>query len=368
MNESTMDTSGMSPSEPGNARPRPRMRRHAAQAPAELYEQYMADVDTAPPAAASLPAGPLVVAEVPAAQPDAGDEVSEELETEYEHETVEDVVAAMNAQDDDDLDYEPGEFESAYAAAVVIAPAQQGALDAESEANERAGAEPIAAAVALPVQGRAADAADAAPDGWIDAEADAPRSRRGVWTKVQFGLAALSATPLLFIGGLGGWPWQEEKVAVAGESPLPANYPVSVELTRLGINAPTDALGVDPLTKVLQPPAIGRAGWYEAGPEPGELGRAVMLGRRSPDGVDVFAKLDQVRSGDRIIVRTVDGSELTFLVTEVRTFDADEVPIARIYGGSQRSAQLRLISSAGEFVAGKGGYQRNVVVFANFKN
>ena len=44
-------------------------------------------------------------------------------------------------------------------------------------------------------------------------------------------------------------------------------------------------------TGELVPPAYGVAGWYRAGPEPGELGRSVIAGHvDSRDGPDVFAR------------------------------------------------------------------------------
>lgn len=197
------------------------------------------------------------------------------------------------------------------------------------------------------------------------AEAGGKESPRRPWTKFQFALAALSATPLLFVGGLGGWPWEGEPASA--EIPLPAgqqHYPVSVSLDRLGIEAPTDALAIDPATQTPQVPDFGRAGWYEAGPEPGELGRAVMFGRRAADGVDVFARLADARVSDRIVVRTVAGTDLTFVVRSVEQFRVADFPVSRVYGGPVQEAQLRLISSAGAYDAEKG-FPRNVVVFAD---
>lgn len=204
-------------------------------------------------------------------------------------------------------------------------------------------------------------------DDRIDDDGDGEESpRRRTFTKFQFALAALSATPVLFIGGLGGWPWDSEpatanNAVVAGQE----HYPASVQLARLGINTKLDALNIDPVTSVLQVPDFGRAGWYEGGAEPGELGRAVILGRRSPSGEDVFAKLVQVRAGDKIVVTTVAGKALTFVVQSVEQFRVGDVPETRVYGGGKKQAQLRLITSAGTYNQSQGGFPRNVVVFAD---
>jgi hypothetical protein len=188
------------------------------------------------------------------------------------------------------------------------------------------------------------------------------------FTRLQLALAALSATPVLFIGGLGGWPWDNEP-AVANNTVAAGHehYPTSVQLARLGISTDLDALNIDPLTNVLQVPALGRASWIESGAEPGELGRAVVLGRRSQSGEDVFAKLTKARAGDKIVVTTVEGKTLTFVVQSVEQFKAGEVPEARVYGGGKKQAQLRLITSTGTYDQSKGGFPRNVVVFADLQ-
>ncbi len=195
-------------------------------------------------------------------------------------------------------------------------------------------------------------------------EHDAARKR--TFTRLQFALAALSATPVLFIGGLGGWPWEKDAASanpeiVAGQ----AHYPVSVQLARLGIDTELDALNLDPTTDLLQIPDLGRAGWIESGPEPGEMGRSVILGRRSTDGADVFAKLTKARSGDKIVVTTEGGKALTFVVRSVEEFRAGAVPEARVYGGDKKSAQLRMVTSTGAYNQASGGFPRNVVVFAD---
>ncbi|MBA3743875.1 class F sortase [Sporichthya sp.] len=209
-----------------------------------------------------------------------------------------------------------------------------------------------------------ADSTTDSSTGNADELEDAPRSRS--FTKLQFALAALSATPVLFIGGLGGWPWDNEPAAanntvVAGHE----HYPASVQLARLGISTELDALNLNPATNILEVPALGRAGWIESGAEPGVLGRAVILGRRSQSGEDVFAKLVKARAGDKIVVTTLEGKTLNFVVQSVEQFQAGEVPETRVYGGGKQQAQLRLITSTGTYNQAKGGFPRNVVVFAD---
>lgn len=185
--------------------------------------------------------------------------------------------------------------------------------------------------------------------------------RKRVWTKVQFGLAALSATPLLFIGGLGGWPWEDDAASakstvVAGQE----GYPVAVQIERIGLDAAITALRL-----ATQPPALGGAGWDLTSPEPGDAGRTVIAGRRVLSGPDAFGRLDDTKVGDRIVVTNAIGEKLQYVVRSVERFQVGQVPEGRIYGGPQKEAQLRLISSSGAYKANKGGFQQNIVVFAD---
>ena len=180
-------------------------------------------------------------------------------------------------------------------------------------------------------------------------------------------LAALAALPVLLIGGWGGGgpatPAQDAPV----ETVLAAQEgdPVRVRMPRLKIDAGMQVLEIDRVTSELAPPDYGTAGWYKAGPEPGEPGRAVVAGHRdSAKGPDVFHPLQKARKGDKIVVDTAEGEKVTFVVTGVELHRRDAFPTDRVYGGPRKAAELRLITCGGKYVKSKGGYQSNVIVFA----
>lgn len=152
-----------------------------------------------------------------------------------------------------------------------------------------------------------------------------------------------------------------DRVAALAEAPRP----VRVRVPALRIDAAMQPLLRDG-TGVLVPPEYGRAGWYEAGPEPGELGRAVIAGHvDSRTGPDVFVNLRRASAGDRVLVDLADGSTLTFVVDSVGLYAKDEFPTARVYGGTHRRAEVRLITCGGPYLRSQGGYQDNVVVFGH---
>ncbi|MBA3744585.1 class F sortase [Sporichthya sp.] len=149
-------------------------------------------------------------------------------------------------------------------------------------------------------------------------------------------------------------------------SPLSvAPRPLRVRIPALRIDAALDPLQLD-ADDVLVPPPYGRAGWYEAGPEPGERGRAVIAGHvDSATGLDVFSALGRARAGDRIVIGAAGGSTLTFVVDSVGVYPRSAFPTDRVYGGPKRRAEIRLITCGGRYDRTQGGYQSNVIVFGH---
>ncbi|WP_158564168.1 sortase domain-containing protein [Jiangella anatolica] len=140
--------------------------------------------------------------------------------------------------------------------------------------------------------------------------------------------------------------------------------PVGVAVPAAGIDTNVVPIAVDP-GNVLVPPPYGDAGWWKAGPEPGENGAAVIAGHLdSSDGPDVFYRLGEVAAGDEIVVTRADGGTSAFVVVEVGQYSQDDFPTDAVYGGPDDRPLLRLITCGGEYDRGLGRYRDNVVVFA----
>ena len=201
-----------------------------------------------------------------------------------------------------------------------------------------------------------------------DGSEDGPEPGPGRWYRRPRNIvAALAALPVLLIGGWPGGSSEPPKDLPADTivSAVQIADPVRVRMPRLKIDAGLEVLRIDEKTAELQPPDYGSAGWYKAGPEPGEPGRAVIAGHlNSVKGPDVFWPLKKSRAGDRIVIDTVDGKKLDFVVTAVELHRRDAFPTSRVYGGPRKDAELRLITCGGEYVKSAGGYQSNVIVFA----
>lgn len=144
--------------------------------------------------------------------------------------------------------------------------------------------------------------------------------------------------------------------------------PVGLEVPALGIK--TRLIGLRKTREgALQVPADPqRAGWYSEGPAPGDRGSAVIAGHvDSYRGPGIFAKLGSLKKGDKVVIRRVDGSRLTYVVRAVETYSKRHFPTARVYG-PDGTVGLRLITCGGEFDQGAKTYLSNTVVYANLLN
>ncbi|MFF0201433.1 class F sortase [Streptomyces sp. NPDC005017] len=154
-----------------------------------------------------------------------------------------------------------------------------------------------------------------------------------------------------------------------GRSPaVPAQVagPRTLTLARLGVTAPIDPVAVSDDGQVEVPDDPRRVGWYRFSPPPGsKQGSAVLVGHVDSDGrgLGVLVALNDVRSGDQVLVERADGSTVEYRVTARRAIDKSALAGS---GAFQREgpAVLTLITCTGAYLPAAGGYQQNLVVTA----
>jgi len=153
--------------------------------------------------------------------------------------------------------------------------------------------------------------------------------------------------------------------AALGPSRAPgAVAPVALTVPAAGVGSEVDPVGLDPRGEIEPPPRWLVPGWYSGGPAPGESGPAVIFGHvDSPDGPAVFARLGEVRRGDRVEIARADGSTAVFTVDRSLSVPQQGFPTAEVYGPTP-DAQLRLITCDGDYDRAAGRYRHNLVVFA----
>lgn len=151
---------------------------------------------------------------------------------------------------------------------------------------------------------------------------------------------------------------------VAPVAATTVSAPVAVRIPTLDVTSPLIRLGTDAAGVLVPPDAADVAGWYAAGPAPGEIGPAVVAGHvDSRSGPGVFLDLAELRPGDTVEIDRADGTVLEFVVRSVGTVAKDAFPSATVYGPAP-VPELRLITCGGEFDTRTGHYRANVIVHA----
>lgn len=111
------------------------------------------------------------------------------------------------------------------------------------------------------------------------------------------------------------------------------------------------------------PSGFADAGWWQAGPEPGAPGVAVVAGHLdSYKGPAVFYRLGSLHAGDLVTVERADGTSASFTVTQLERYRKGALP-ASIFTGTTEPA-LRLITCGGTFDKQHKSYRDNIIVYA----
>jgi hypothetical protein len=141
-----------------------------------------------------------------------------------------------------------------------------------------------------------------------------------------------------------------------------AGMPQRLAIPELHVNADIEPVGAT--ADGIEVPAIGRAGWFESGPRPGDPGRAVIIGHI--DGATapgVFEHVPDIRSGAEIDVIDDEDGVHRYAVTGKTQVPKSHFPASAVYGASERPV-LVLVTCGGTYDEGVG-YSDNVIVFAS---
>lgn len=164
--------------------------------------------------------------------------------------------------------------------------------------------------------------------------------------------------------GTAGVPIAQPPAAVAERAAEQAADPVRIRIPTIGVDASVDPLLVDENGVLPPPDTFEGTGWWQEGPEPGEVGPAVIAGHvDSFEGPAVFNRLDQLDDGDEIFVERADGTTATFEAQRTEQHDKDDFPTDAVYGDTP-DAQLRLITCGGQFEEADRRYRDNIIVYA----
>jgi sortase A len=146
---------------------------------------------------------------------------------------------------------------------------------------------------------------------------------------------------------------------------MPGELPERLRIPSLGISAFVRQVGVNAQGNMATPGNFTDVGWYKYGAVPGFMGSAVIDGHvdnaLSLDGV--FKHLGELKAGDDIYIDTASSTQLHFVVQEVASYLAEDVPLERVFTAKD-AAGLNLITCDGTWVQGIKEYDHRLVVYA----
>ena len=149
------------------------------------------------------------------------------------------------------------------------------------------------------------------------------------------------------------------RAATEGELPRQLRIPA------LGVDAFVRHVGLNAEGNMATPGNFTDVGWYKYGGVPGLRGSAVMDGHvdnaLALDGV--FKHLGDLKVGDEIYVETASSTNLRFVVAEVTSYAAKDVPLERVFNAKD-AAHLNLITCTGEWSRDSNEYAERLVVYA----
>jgi sortase (surface protein transpeptidase) len=146
--------------------------------------------------------------------------------------------------------------------------------------------------------------------------------------------------------------------------PLAPSPPVRLEIPAIGVSSPLVRLGLNPDGTMQVPGDFQVAGLFTGGPQPGQLGPAVIAGHvDSRTGPAVFYRLRDLRPGDQIRVVRADRLVVRFQVEPLASYPKRSLPDEAMYGATTAPA-LRLITCAGTFDRAWRSHRDNLVVSA----
>jgi hypothetical protein len=140
--------------------------------------------------------------------------------------------------------------------------------------------------------------------------------------------------------------------------------PTRIDIAAIGVTSDLVRLGLRTDGTMEVPRDFARAGWFTNGPRPGENGPAVIAGHvDSMTGPAAFYRLKDVQPGTDIAVTRADGTNITFRVARVETYEKQAFPTTAVFGPTP-DAELRLVTCGGDFDWSKRSYKANIVVYA----
>lgn len=149
---------------------------------------------------------------------------------------------------------------------------------------------------------------------------------------------------------------------------IPEMPQAHLKIPKIGVNTVIKEMGVTSDGAMAVPGNRVDVGWFSLGTRPGQVGSAVIGGHNRFDGDGaVFADLNQLERGDVLSVVDAKGVSTSFVVRDMRTYDATDTNTGIFE--SESGAHLNLITCSGVWdPVTKTSTQRLVIFTDVYKN
>lgn len=141
--------------------------------------------------------------------------------------------------------------------------------------------------------------------------------------------------------------------------------PTRLKIPSIKVDASIEYVSVNSKGEMDIPKLPGNTAWFELGPRPGEVGSAAIAGHLNwyNGATGVFANLNKLQIGDKILIQDDKGNKISFVVRKVRTYEPSE-DASDVFISNDGKAYLNLITCDGVWDKRAKEYSKRLVVFA----
>ncbi len=144
--------------------------------------------------------------------------------------------------------------------------------------------------------------------------------------------------------------------------------PNLIIIPKISLFAPVKISGNSKEGGMEVPPDAKTVGWWKYGTYPGQLGSAVLVGhyKINSGAPGIFYNLNKLSVGDEIIMTLKNGKVLTYIISTLNTYKAEEFPLESFFY-SKDARRLNLITCAGKYIKSLDNYSHRLAIYAILK-
>ncbi|PIR68169.1 hypothetical protein COU49_02365 [Candidatus Nomurabacteria bacterium CG10_big_fil_rev_8_21_14_0_10_35_16] len=147
-----------------------------------------------------------------------------------------------------------------------------------------------------------------------------------------------------------------------------SNLAVRLKIPKINVDSPVVPVGLTRLGAMDAPTDPMEVGWFNLGPNPGEVGSAVIDGHSGyKDNIPaIFDDLSQLSLGDDIYIENNKGETIIFVVKKIQKYYPDSDAYG-VFNSNDGLAHLNLITCVGVWDTETRSRSERLVIFTDRK-